>query len=167
MHHIFDQGHFDGMCGNYSIVNSISYTTSISRKHCQTLFREIYALASDISPSVAVNGLYFYEMEQIVSGIDVPGVKITIPFRSLKFDSIGDFYTAVASHINDKRACAIIGLGKPVHHWTVAKYVHPRTISLIDSGGRKHIKSSRAALVSEKGKVRLHPRQTIIFERVP
>lgn len=165
MSYIFDQGHFDGMCGNYSIINSISYTTGLGRKKCGDIFREIFEIASELRPEFVINGLYFSDMEQIVRNINVPGLKITMPFRSMVFDTIGDFYGSLAKRINNKPTCAIIGLGAPVHHWTVADHIHPRSISLIDSGGRKHIKLANAGFLCEKRKVRIHPRQTIFFKR--
>ena len=165
MPYIFEQGHLDGLCSTYSIVNSISYMKGFTKTQCKNLFREVYAMAADISPSVTINGLYFNQMEQLLAGVDVPGVKITMPFRTMKIDSIDTFYTAVAERINNKPACAIIGLGTPMHHWTVAEHVHPRSLSLIDSSGRKQIKLSHSGLTVEKGKVRIHPRQTVVFEQ--
>lgn len=166
MHYVFKQGNLDGLCSAYSIINSISYLKSFDLKKCKDLFREVYATASDISPSITLNGLYFSQMEMLLSDVKVPGIKITLPFRSVKMHTIGDYYAAVADRINHKPSCAIIGLGAPMHHWTVAEFVHPRSISLIDSGGMKQIRIANAGLKPEKGKVHIHPRQTIFFERV-
>ncbi len=119
------QGHLDGLCGIYSIVNALSF-------HGQSDARRLFkvccdALAPSRWPSTLWSGTSLRDLEVMLKAcreaFDMDGIAISYPFRSTQPASNRDFWNEFDHLFVDQptTTCAIIGLETPHYHWLVAK----------------------------------------------
>ncbi|MFY9627007.1 MAG: hypothetical protein WAK03_02490 [Methylocystis sp.] len=139
------QGHIDGMCAVYAVVNGCKLLFDHSETMDLRLFKELCHDNADLFPKI------------VYAGAETPGLKrflrtaanwsLRVHHKELsftrisqhkKFRSVEPFFEnlrmAMAPRPGEKTV-AILGIDKPWDHWTVARSVGVRRVSFFDSWG--------------------------------
>lgn len=155
------QGKLDGLCGIYSIINSISLIEKnhMSQEDRKALFVYLVDLLDDGRGigTIIQSGISFRLLGKL---IDVASrwrasrtKEIICRQTAMKRvpDDIEDFWSVLANHVDmDKRQVAILGISGKYDHWTVVRSVSRKRLTLHDSDGLKHLDIGRCGL--EPGK---------------
>lgn len=166
----WQQGHFDGYCGLYSLINAVDYLhPEFTEDDCEKLFACLVR-ASDFVDHVMLNGLDFEPLCTVAES--VPGflkgrstIRFIRPFVVGEVESTDEFLDALAPMLGPNRV-AIIGLGEPWDHWSVASKITKRTVFFRDSYGIKRFRRAEFVLAATPGKIELDFHETIIIERL-
>lgn len=167
----YSQGQLDGLCGVYSLVNAVAYVNRSSDRQCRRLFAHLYEIAVGVQPLVATHGLTFAQLAPVVAGANLylrprRQIRHSRPFRYVRFAAAASYFDALGARLADPRACALLSCGKGWNHWTIAERVTPTYVHLRDSSHPRYLTAQRDEfdLRSGDGVIRIHPRQTVIFE---
>lgn len=186
---IWRQGELDGLCGIYAIINAMKLL-AVSRSHAFSdydgaiLFREMvkYLHNRNLMPNALWDGTSIqhvrdflhtarrfmrkrYQLEIVHKALARKG-EIT---RKDVFWRVLDSALANGPDYNFKHKTeharvALLGLGWPQPHWTLAYGVSKKTIHLIDSGSHIRLSYARSTLgVSMPGKWMIEPEHTIVI----
>jgi hypothetical protein len=170
-HKAWQQGHFDGLCGIYSLLNSIDHLHGrFNEDDCSKLFEFLIKAGGDQFPAAVYNGLDFGPLCDIARQIPAymaPRSVITLstPYVGTDVDSADAFFDDLAGHITGRHAVAVIGLGAPWDHWTVVSEVLPKSIRFVDSYGIKRFNRTKFSLTAGDDVIKLDFRETLIIER--
>ena len=151
------QGKLDGLCGIYSIINSISLIEKnhMSQEDRQALFVYLVDLLDDGRGigTIIQSGISFRVLGKL---IDVASrwraartKEIICRQTAMKRvpDDIEDFWSVLANHVDmDKRQVAVLGISGKYDHWTVVRSVSSKRLTLHDSDGLKHLDIGRCGL---------------------
>ena len=170
------QGQYDGLCGVYSIVNSVSALAKNSKTDgnlrkalfdvvCRQLDDDgllLSAVTGGISAG-DYDGFIGRALKAIEHEMEI-GVDSTTPFRSGPLTAAA-FYKELADRIGEgTRSLAIVWVSGEWDHWTVVRSISEARINLIDSDGRDHLARSFCSIYPDaSGKYILHPRQTYLL----
>jgi len=165
----WQQGHFDGLCGIYSIINTIDYLDPhFNEDDCDALFEFLIKTAGDLFPAALYEGINFYPLCKIINKtvkhLSTINLEISKPFYRKQIETIDEYFDALTPMINNDKACCIIGLGKPWDHWTVIKQVLPRSIVFHDSYGIK--KWNKSHLSFDETATKICYKQTILIQKI-
>jgi len=169
------QGHLDGLCGVYAIVNAFS---EVGLKSSEDIFREACkSLSPNRWPKTLWEGTTMRDLEVMIKScideLKISDVVVRYPFRSQQPLSDSQFWLEFDDLFSERRKskCAIIGFEEPSLHWLVAK---PKGMSIlfIDSDGfrgRSHI--SREEIYAGRRRsngqeYRMDRKDVILFERL-
>lgn len=169
------QGHLDGLCGIYSVLNAANHLCGLTDEDRNRLFRQLVSLLEreDYLAKALYNGTYkkhidIISREAIVFLEDEYNIVIQVKrlFRDNKKININGFWAGLKQFLNHQdegdnyKRVAIIRLGGEYEHWTCV-YDVKNSLQLIDSDGLKRINKSRCTLGhTTKNKIhRLFPSQ--------
>ncbi|WP_454289018.1 hypothetical protein [Rhizobium arsenicireducens] len=169
------QGKLDGLCGIYSIINSVDLIENwkMDDDERKALFVYLVDLLDDGRGigSIIHHGINFRDMGKLIdvasrrrSGETGKKIKRQTAMKQIP-DDIGEFWSALENHVDlNKRQVAILGIGGKYEHWTVVKSVKPRRLELQDSDGLVHLDMSRCRLTEgEDGMHVLWPTQCYLL----
>lgn len=189
----WQQGELDGLCGIYAIINAMK-TLVLSRgydfddAHGATLFKMLLlalhkrnrlprALWDGTSTSHVRDFLSTakrfmrrqYKLELVYQRLAAPG-QVT---RKDVFWRVLDAALTPGSdyrfrYKTEHQRVALVGLGHPTPHWTLAYEVSPKTIKLIDSGNRVTLQYNKCTVgESHPGQWIIEPESTMIMSTLP
>ncbi len=185
----WQQGELDGLCGIYAIINAMKVLT-LSRGHTFTdssgamLFRKMVlalhqrgkmpgALWDGTSIShvrVFLNTAKTFMRKQY--GLDLVYRQLARHGEVTRKDVLWRLLAAALHGHESYRfpqetfhtRVALLGLGNPMPHWTLAYDVRPRTIMLIDSGNRFNLKYSNCTVgESHPSRWMIEPYHTLVI----
>lgn len=169
------QGHLDGLCGAYAIVNAF---TELGHQSPEEVFHTACrALAPSRWPETLWVGTTLRDLETMIKAcmdqLKVDDVNVSYPFRSRQPASNAEFWMEFDGLFSENRRykCAIVGLEEPSLHWLVVK---PRVQALlfVDSDGlRSRSRISREKIYAGQRRnngqeYRLNRKEVILFEKV-
>ena len=145
------QGDLDGLCGIYSIINSIKtiYPKRFSNRNQSNLFEYLtnYAIKEQGNLNILSEGLGLRDMQQLLNAaieylssdlfIDI---QVTRPWR--KQSSALPTDADIKQLLKTPKTAILIGLEKPNLHWTVITDYGHREFVLFDSDGHEDIPSN-------------------------
>lgn len=133
------QGKIDAMCGVYSIINSLLYLDCIENQdEAEKLFKKIIKREAEIFPIAFYDGMNFKNMKHLLDN-EIGRRKDIQYYRPIKREiSIYQFLNRLEEELPvSRKTAAILGLGRPLHHWTVVTKISnnkgKRTLHLFDS----------------------------------
>jgi hypothetical protein len=165
----WQQGHFDGFCGVYSLINAINYLQDdFSEDESQKLFEY---LVRTIGPGFsALEGLDFdplCDLAETVPGYlkGRPRLRLTRPFVGETFVDPDEYFDVLQSLLMRNRI-AIIGLGAPWDHWTVVTAISKKSARFFDSYGIIRMNRDAFSLEEHDDLTKLDTGETILLERI-
>jgi hypothetical protein len=169
------QGKLDGLCGIYSIINSIGLIEKkrMSEEDRRALFVYLVDLLDDGRGigTIVQSGIGYRKLGELV---DVASrlrrsrtekvVKRQTAMKQIPGD-LDEFWNVLRGHVDTAQGKSVIlGLGGKYNHWTVVKAVKDKRLELQDSGGLTHLDKSRCGLAKGPGVTHvLWPTQTYLL----
>ena len=173
------QGDLDGMCGLYSIVNSISVLTKNEKLDTRAVLRiAVESLFEDKNKMKIIDGfeigtlkdvLFRTKNKLLLDGVEIgmrEGEKIDsyFPFYKSKFEPTrNEFIEYLKEHTNQKNKVAILGYAysnggnERYDHWTVVKNASDDGLNLFDSDKEKNkINWDEVLIISNERKIYSH-----------
>ncbi|MDE2363249.1 MAG: hypothetical protein KGM42_11275 [Hyphomicrobiales bacterium] len=146
------QGHIDGMCGLYSVLNATSFLFDLSAQADHQLFRELCLHTKGVFPEIVCDGVNLPGVESLLhtakrwAARNRPGKTFewTMPLpRSHIFETARaalDEMRALlhAARSAHERAIWIVGLGPPWGHFTTITGIDETRVLFRDSYGIEH-----------------------------
>lgn len=170
-HKPWQQGHFDGLCGLYSLINAIDYLHhGFSEEDCAALFEHLVRASPEHFPAALYDGFEFEPLCNVAEHLPAflkgrSAVRLLRPFVHEEVQTVDEFFCELRRYVGP-RSVAVVGLGDPWDHWTVVTKVDRSSFRLHDSYGLKRMPKFVFALEDRQGQIRLDYRETIIIERV-
>lgn len=167
----WQQGHFDGLCGIYSLINAIDYLHhGFSEEDCSALFEHLVRSGGSYFPQALYDGFDFEPLCNVAEALPTflkgrSTIRLLRPFVGEEFEHVDEFFCELRPYVGP-RSVAVIGLGEPWDHWTVVTKVDPSSFKLLDSFGLKRMPKFVFALEDRQGQIRLDYRETIVIERL-
>ncbi len=185
----WSQGELDGLCGIYAIINAMKilamsrgkdFTDSDGAK----LFKDMvkYLDARNLMPQALWDGTSIQHVRDFLHsarrfmrkqyGLEIVHKVLARRGEITRKDVFWRVLDAALSndpsynfkHKTEHARVALIGLGHPQPHWTLAYGVSPRSINLIDSGSNIRLSYTRSTVgVSQPGKWMIEPEHTIVI----
>lgn len=170
------QGHLDGLCGIYAIVNALEeYGVTKADRVFEICCR---ALSPTRWPETLWQGTTFRDLEIMLKAcrenLKIDTVQISYPFRNSQPATNQDFWQDFDELFSENRnnKCAILGLEVPEMHWLVTK---PKAGALlfIDSDDIKPRRKVAREDIYAGGRrtaaqtYRINKKEVILFERTP
>jgi hypothetical protein len=149
------QGKFDGLCGIYSVLNSVKWLYRLREQQLDRLFHALCESIADKFPEALWEGLGVPEMQRLLRFAQTHLVEkhgtsdLTwhMPLMRAQFDSVETFWSSVRDQIAmGKGSVVIVGLNKPWDHWTVAREVTRESVAFFDSYDMRRYKFSSFTL---------------------
>lgn len=170
------QGSLDGLCGVYSIINSVSIMLPkpLSYEERVELFCRLVSLLDDgrAIGEIIHEGIGFRKLGEL---IDVSsriltqsrGIQIKRSVASNRTQvGLDDFWEKLGGHVEGRQRVALIGLVGKYDHWTVVQSVSGKQLVLADSDGLAKLNKAHCAL-DGKNTHQLLPTQTYFLEACP
>ncbi|WP_310619265.1 hypothetical protein [Flexibacterium corallicola] len=173
------QGALDGLCGIYSIINSVALISpkGMGDEDRSTQFMSLVNLLDDGRSigEIIHEGIGFRKLGELIdvcsrrrrrsTGVDVHRRV------AMKQDpkSFSEFWELLQEHVDvDRKQTAILGMSGKYDHWTVVKTISEKRIELQDSDGLHYLNRAQCGL-EETEKIRhiLWPTQTYLLSSVP
>jgi hypothetical protein len=165
------QGKFDGLCGVYSILNSIKLLYHLSQDDRGAMFQSLCESLPDKFPHALWNGfdvpeirhLLNYSVAYVAERHGFDDLHWRRPFLRREFGSVDSYWRCVGEQISAHiPTVVIIGLNKPWDHWTVARKVTARAVEFFDSDGMRRYPFTSFTL--NKAKAGDQPGQKILID---
>ena len=155
----YEQGHLDGLCGVYSIVNAVQFalwTVKFPRPHLLQQPRRLSDVDAESLFETLLGHLVYSKRlaRNVVDGIGPNQINVLLRLadkwlRSEKAvqlaserplhrrDRVGPktILGRIVTHLSEPGTAAIVGADPPWRHWTVATRVTKSRLHLLDSGG--------------------------------
>ena len=139
------QGHIDGMCAVYSVLNACKLLFDHSDKLDAKLFKALCEAIPDLFPKIVYDGTEVAGISRLLDAakewtahIHKRELSWSQPIHRITITTVEDYFAYVRSALDSgdgERKVAIIGLGKPWDHWTVVRSVERRRAVFFDSWG--------------------------------
>jgi hypothetical protein len=149
------QGHLDGLCGVYSIINSFKAVlgTSLKDESVQLLF-EACCRSVSAWPATLWEGLDFEELKDVIerakiSESDLFGaVEITFPFALSTPRTSKCYWQEFHKLFKDHpKGCAIVGMTHPHLHWVTVTPKSEKQLRIHDSSPTGSIKTKNISQI--------------------
>ncbi len=139
------QGHIDGMCAAYAVLNACKLLFEHSERTDAQLFKALCEGISDLFPKIVYDGTEVVGVRRLLDAAKLWTARVhkrelvwSQPLRRQKVATVDEFFDIARSELRpldgDPRAI-IIGLGKPWEHWTVLRGVRGGRATYFDSWG--------------------------------
>ncbi|RYD62381.1 MAG: hypothetical protein EOP83_14740 [Verrucomicrobiaceae bacterium] len=164
----WQQGHFDGFCGVYSLINTVNYLyPDFSEDESQKLFE--YLLRKVGPGFLALDGLDFEPLCDLAHTVPgylkrTPRIRLTQPFVHDTFEDASEYFDVLQSLLTSSRI-AIVGLGAPWDHWTVITAISRQSVRFYDSYGITRMDRDTFSLEENEETTKLDTGETILIER--
>jgi hypothetical protein len=147
------QGHFDGLCGLYAIVNAVrAVCPDLNATRCEALFKHLSrALHHDAKRprNLITGGIHTALLWRLVAearhflaatyGVVVRAHRLPRPVRTTRH--LQTIWRALAAELSGD-AVAIISIVGTMDHWTVVTRVQNRQLHLLDSNDMRVLRRS-------------------------
>ena len=139
----FQQGHLDGLCGVYALVNAVHLLCGLTHEQAQALFLACLSTL-DQRGSLArhcVAGLSIHDMTLILKRVICNGYPIvrSKPFHRQPHVDEHLFLQAITEFLEHPHTVVLTSIGGLHDHWTLFSRITPHTIQLYDSGGLNYL----------------------------
>jgi hypothetical protein len=181
------QGELDGLCGLYSIINSLTwglYSLQISghrpRHQCSPLGQReteqlflslITRLTRRHGTRSVVSGIHSLELARLLRHSAAwlsakRDLRLTFmrPFYRRRRVTIGQVCQVLSNHLAGAGTATIIGLEWPSRHWTVVIGVTTTRLALLDSSGDPYLSLRRRPRNSERQRRLLRPGEVFLLK---
>jgi hypothetical protein len=182
------QGELDGLCGIYSIINSLIWglyslqvtghrprqqSSPLGERETEQLFLSLIArLTRKHGTRSIVDGISSLELAHLLQHSAAwlsakRGLKLVVarPFYRHPRATMRQVCRALSNHLADAGTATIIGLEWPLRHWTVVSGVTPTRLYLLDSSdGPPHSSLRRQPRPSDKQRRLLRPREVFLLK---
>lgn len=161
----FQQGDLDGLCGIYSIINSVKLVAGkMPTNDCYDLFYKILQQIeeTDQLSAIIVNGCNINQLGCIFKNViekKYPNIKRSKPFHKRKDASIDEFWDTTYQFLTHPNRAVMVGLTSEYGHWTVIRSMSHRRIYFWDSYGMQFMNRANCTVET------LYPYYTYFFER--
>src|ERR1700730_12786957 len=139
------QGHIDGMCAVYSVLNACKLLFDHSEKLDTQFFKALCEGIPDFFPKIVYDGTEVAGISRLLNAAKTWTEHFhkreliwSQPTHHKTFSTVEDYFAYVRSALNGgdgERKAAIVGLGKPWDHWTVVQRVGQHQAVFFDSWG--------------------------------
>ena len=145
----FRQGHLDGLCGLYAIVNALDLLRdggfSHSEDEARSIMRALSEAVPERFPRAIWDGTKVRHIRRMLAAADVFarkrykfGIDWNEPFLRRDFDTPAEYLAALRDELAGGHL-AIIGLAPPWDHWTLVRNVTDDGLDCVDSIELKHL----------------------------
>jgi hypothetical protein len=139
------QGHIDGMCAVYSVLNASKLLFDHSEKLDTQLFKALCEGIPDLFPKIVYDGTEVAGISRLLNAAKTWTEHVhkreliwSWPTHHRTFAKVEDYFAYLRSALNGsegERKAAIVGLSKFWDHWTVVQRVGQRRAVFFDSWG--------------------------------
>jgi hypothetical protein len=174
----YKQGLLDGMCGFYSIINSIHYLKAdFTEKQAEKLLKNMVKTKPNTFHKLYLDGTYFENVIDLLKHViqcerGFSDLEYTVPFEDDVFDDAYEYVACLDEQIDSKNKVAIFSVGEPWNHWTVATKIDTKQekIRLFDSYFDVKDKGNKLSfgdlsIKQEKDKYHIYTYETIIISK--
>ncbi len=145
----FRQGHLDGLCGLYAIVNALDLLRDGGLTHSEDeahrIMRALVDAAPERFPRAIWDGTKVQHIRRMLAAADrfarkryKFGIDWNEPFLRRDFDTPAQYLAALREELAGGHL-AIIGLAPPWDHWTLVRKVRNDGLDCVDSIELKHL----------------------------
>jgi len=145
----FRQGHLDGLCGLYAIVNALDILRDGGLTHSEDeahrIMRALVDAIPERFPKAIWDGTKVQHIRRMLVAADAFarkrykfGVDWSEPFLRRDFASASAYLAALREQL-DGGHVAIVGLAPPWDHWTLVRKAHEDGLDRVDSIELKHL----------------------------
>ena len=173
----YQQGILDGMCGFYAIINALYYLKpDLSPTRAEKLLRGMIKTKPRSFYEMYLEGTYFENVVDLMKHVvnyerGFSDINFEIMYEDDCFEDVYEYLACLKEQIDGKKSVAIISLGHPFHHWTVATKVDLKKekLHLFDSY-QKYYKNdffnfSKLDLKKREDRYELYPYETLVVRR--
>lgn len=185
----WSQGELDGLCGIYAVINAMKIL-AMSRGHefsdsdGARLFKEMvkYLDSRNLMPNALWDGTSIQHVRDFLHtakrfmrkqyGLEIVHKALARHGEITRKDVFWRVLDAALirgpeynfKHKTDHARVALIGLGLPMPHWTLAYGVSDKSINLIDSGSNIRLSYARSTVgMAQPGKWMIEPEHTLVI----
>jgi hypothetical protein len=181
------QGELDGLCGIYSIINSMIWglyslqvtghrprqqSRPLGERETEQLFLSLIArLTRKHGIHPVVHGISSLELARLLRHSAAwlsakRDLRLTFmrPFYRRRRATIGQVCQVLSNHLAGAGNAAIIGLEWPSRHWTVVIGVTATRLALLDSSGDQYLTLRRRPRNSERQRRLLRPGEVFLLK---
>jgi hypothetical protein len=181
------QGELDGLCGLYSIINSLIWglyslqiaghrprhrSRPLGEREIETLFLSLIThLNRKHGVRPVVIGISALELARLLRHSATwlsakRDLRLTFmrPFYRRRRATIGQVCQVLSNHLAGAGTAAIIGLEWPWRHWTVVNGVTATRLALLDSSGDPYLTLRRRPRNSERQRRLLRPGEVFLLK---
>jgi len=136
----FKQGALDGLCGVYSIVNSLSCVHGPDRERSREVFEDIigYLDRSKNLSRIITEGLCINSLGEILNNVESIDLDRSMPFRGRSDCGLDEFWTAMQEFLSEPNRAVLMGMSGEYEHWTVVTKITDKRVTFLDSDGISH-----------------------------
>jgi hypothetical protein len=148
------QGHIDGLCAVYTVVNACKLLFDHSEKMDQRLLKSLCISISDLFPKIVYDGTEVVGLRRLLDAAvewtahthkcDLVWSQPLLRHKKATVNEYFDWLRGELKPADGGGRAAIIGLGKPWEHWTIARSVRGGRAYYFDSWGFPGPKDSTA-----------------------
>jgi hypothetical protein len=146
MHRIFplQQGHLDGLCGVYSIVNATRKAKGkLAHEESKALFLEVIRHLQEKKEGLhfLVEGISIHDIGTALRDVVAPthGITRSKPYDKNPSLGLNILWQTMTEYLEEPNRAIIIGLGGKHDHWTVVDSITDKRLTLLDSDELYHI----------------------------
>lgn len=147
----YEQGHLDGFCGPYCIVNAVHLLCGpLTRRRAMRLFMDILRCLDQRVDMVERVGWGFTvqelggAMRHVVDG-HYP-IRRRKPFHGRSQVGLDVYWETVQAFLQQQHGAVITAIGGRIDHWTVIRDATERCLLLFDSQGRVQVQRRRCVM---------------------
>lgn len=145
----FRQGHLDGLCGLYAIVNALDLLRDGGLTHSEDeahrIMRALVDAVPEHFPRAIWDGTKVRHIRRMLAAANLFarkrykfGIDWSEPFLRRDFDTPTQYHAALRAEL-DGGHLAIIGLAPPWDHWTLVRAASDEGLDCVDSIELKHL----------------------------
>ena len=173
----FKQGILDGMCGFYSIINAIYYIKpTMTTVKAERLLRNMVKTRPNSFHKMFLDGTYLENIVDLLKHVinyehGYGDINFSLPFEYDNFDDAYEYLACLNEHVDGVNRVAILSIGAPWNHWTVAVKIDLKKerLHLFDSyyGSKKEnvLEFKDLSLKKNCDMYHLFPEDTIIISK--
>jgi hypothetical protein len=165
------QGHIDGLCSVYAVMNAVKYIFVQDERTDAGLFRTLCEDNALLFPKIVYDGTETLGVESILKSAQAwvkrrhkKQLVVRPMWRITRARTVEKYFNDAMEAQHLWGGVFIVGLGKPWNHWTVFSLVGPSLITSFDSWGFPEVSKRSEFTVSRNlaGDERTYiaPRQT-------
>lgn len=170
----YKQGILDGMCGFYCIINALHYLKpNMSVKRSEIFLKSMVKFKKKSFSFLYLNGTYFKTIVDLLEfslteNEGFSDITYKVHFEDDVFEDHYEYLACLGQEINYDNTAAIISIGHPWHHWTVATKVNENTekLHVFDSYyDSRTIPYKELSLKRKKNRLQLYTHETIVLTK--
>jgi len=136
------QGHIDGLCSVYAVLNAVKYIFKQDERTDTSLFKAMVEENALLFPKIMYEGTETFGIECLLRSAQAwvewrhkKGLIVRRVFKDKTPRYVGGYFDKLHDEQNLWGGVFVVGLGKPWNHWTVFSIVGAGLIEAFDSWG--------------------------------